>query len=472
MNELFKSVLDIGIQQKATEWLIPLEQPVILRINGKTAKIDDAIFDNDAFVALMQEMLPEKQFLKLVNDDDGNDFINENFLFYAEDGSRFLGNLQRQRHILGFAVRRPVRDASCLFDILKYAVEHNASDLHIREGKYVRLRVDSKLVETDFLTDSVFFEKAIEDIMPRGKRPEFERDGDFDFAWEEEGIGRFRVNLHRQRGKCAFTFRHVKSKAPTVKEVNLPEILKSIISARNGIIFITGTTGSGKSTTMAAMLDHVNNSREEHVITIEDPIEYTFQDNLSFFEQREVGLDATTFNSALIHSLRQDPDLIMVGELRDRTTFETALTAAETGHLVITTLHTKSAPQAITRILDMYPQEEREPVRKSLSETLRAVVCQRLAPRAGGKGVVPIVEILLNTPIVRKLIFDNKLDRLSQAISAGAEEGMMSFNKCLMDHVNNGDITEETAFKYSDNPQELKMNLKGIFLSDGGGIIN
>ena len=219
------------------------------------------------------------------------------------------------------------------------------------------------------------------------------------------------------------------------------------------------------------MLDHVNNTAEEHIITIEDPIEYTFQDNLSFFEQREVGLDAESFDSALIHALRQDPDIIMVGEMRNRSTFETALTAAETGHMVISTLHTKNAPQSITRILDMFPLEERDTVRKNISECLRAIICQRLAPKATGKGVVPVTEILINTPIVRKLIFDNKIDKLPQAIEGGAEENMMSFNKCLLNLVNAGEITEETAFNFSDNPQALKMNLKGIFLNESGGII-
>ncbi|NMA39699.1 MAG: Flp pilus assembly complex ATPase component TadA, partial [Lentisphaerae bacterium] len=222
---------------------------------------------------------------------------------------------------------------------------------------------------------------------------------------------------------------------------------------------------------MAAMLDHVNNTSEQHVITIEDPIEYTFQDNRSFFEQREIGLDAISFESALVHALRQDPDIIMVGEMRNRTTFETALTAAETGHLVITTLHTKSASQSLTRILDMYPMEERDTVRKGLADCLRAVICQRLAPRAIGKGVVPVVEILINTPIVRKLIFDNMLEKLPQAIEAGGEDNMVSFNGSLHKLVNNGDITEETAMRFSDNPQELKMRLKGIKLSEGAGII-
>lgn len=469
MLDWFRDFLEVGIENNATEWQVLFDKPSVLRIDGKAIKTD-LVAGEELFGALLQDMLPEKQAEKF-NEDEGADFIYENFLFYDDEHGRFLGNLQRQRGQLAFAVRRPVREASVFFDILQYAVQNRASDLHVREGKYVRLRIDSKLVDTDFLTDSVFFAKAIDEILPPGKKEVYEKAGDFDFAWEEEGIGRFRVNLHRQRDKGAFTFRHVKSKAPTVKEVGLPEVLKTIVRTRNGIIFISGTTGSGKSTTMAAMLDHVNNTAEEHIITIEDPIEYTFQDNLSFFEQREVGLDAESFDSALIHALRQDPDIIMVGEMRNRTTFETALTAAETGHMVITTLHTKNAPQSLTRILDMYPQEERDTVRKSLSECLRAIICQRLAPRATGKGVVPVTEILINTPIVRKLIFDNKIDKLPQAIEAGSEDNMMSFNKCLLNLVNNGDITEDTAFQFSDNPQALKMNLKGIFLSDGGGII-
>jgi twitching motility protein PilT len=237
-------------------------------------------------------------------------------------------------------------------------------------------------------------------------------------------------------------------------------------------VFVTGTTGSGKSTTMAAMIAHLNSHKREHIITIEDPIEYTFKDNTCFIEQREVGLDAINFESALVHSLRQDPDVIVIGEMRNRETFETALTAAETGHLVISTLHTKDAAQSILRILDMYPSEEREPVRKSLSGALRAIICQRLPPKASGKGVVPANEILVNAPIVRKLIFENRLEKLGQAIEAGQEDGMMSFNVCLLRLVNDGLVSEETALQFSDNPQALRMNFKGIFLSDSSGIIN
>ncbi|HOG49939.1 MAG TPA: PilT/PilU family type 4a pilus ATPase [Lentisphaeria bacterium] len=470
MESWFHDLLASGVEHNATEWQILLDKPAVLRIDGSAVKTD-LVADNDTFVRMLSELLPPKQYEKITTDDDGVDFVNENFLYVDEELGRFLLNLQRQRNQLALIIRRPRREPSVLFDALKYAVEHGASDLHVRENKFIRLRIDGKLVETDFMTDSHFFKRAINEIVPEGQLHKYIETGDYDFAWEEEGIGRFRVNLHRQRGDSAFTLRYVKSKAPTVREVGLPEVLKTIVSARNGIIFVSGTTGCGKSTTMAAMLDHVNNTSEQHVITIEDPIEYTFQDNRSFFEQREIGLDAESFESALIHALRQDPDIIMVGEMRNRTTFETALTAAETGHMVITTLHTKNAPQSLTRILDMYPMEERDTVRKGLADCLRAVICQRLAPRAIGKGVVPVVEILINTPIVRKLIFDNKLEKLPQAIEGGGDDNMVSFNGSLHKLVNNGDITEETAMRFSDNPQELKMRLKGIKLSEGGGII-
>ncbi len=358
--------------------------------------------------------------------------------------------------------------ASILHDLLLTAVENNASDLHLREGKTVQLRIDSNLVEVDFTADTEFIDTCLEEIVPPGHIDKFIDTGDLDFAWEEENVGRFRINLHRQRGLRGLTFRYVKSKAPTVEEVNLPLILKKIAESRSGVIFISGTTGCGKSTTMAAMLDHINSTMKRHIITIEDPIEYTFTDKKSFFEQREVGLDAKSYDSALIHALRQDPDIIVIGEMRDRKTFETAMAAAETGHLVISTLHTKDAPQGITRILDMFPMSERDTIRKSISSILQAIVCQRLAPRAIGKGVVPVTEILINTPIVRKLIFDDQLSKLSQAIENGAEDNMMSFNSCLLKLVNEGTISEETALSLTDNPQALKMNLKGIFLSSGG----
>ena len=468
MRSVIHDLLVAYMENKASECQIYEGKPAVLRIEGASCEIPDFAPDDTKFLELAGNLLPDEQIKKLESNDDGEDFILEDFLLEEDGVARFLVHIQRQRGQLALIVKKTRRDASVFFDILKYAVGLGASDLHVREGKFVRLRVHSRLVETNIMTDTYFFEKSFEQIIPEGRFDIYKKEGDLDFAWEEEGVGRFRVNLHRQRGNSAYTFRYVKGRAPTIKEVNLPEILKKIASFRNGIIFVTGTTGSGKSTTMAAMLDYINNTSEQHVITIEDPIEYTFQDNRSFFEQREIGLDAASFDSALIHALRQDPDIIMVGEMRNRETFETALAAAETGHMVLTTLHTKDAAQSISRILDMFPLEERDSIRKSISECLQAIVCQRLAPRAIGQGVVPINEILINTSIVKKLIFDNQLEKVPQAIAGGEEEGMMSFNQCLLKLAKNGDITEETALKFSDTPQQLQMNLKGIFLSSGG----
>ncbi|MBN2452148.1 MAG: PilT/PilU family type 4a pilus ATPase [Lentisphaeria bacterium] len=360
---------------------------------------------------------------------------------------------------------------SSLHDILSTGVAEGASDFHIREDANVVLRIDGSLVEVDFATTREFLENAAGEIMDANDMEDFRKNGDADFAFEEEGVGRFRANLHKQRGKMGLALRYVKGKIPNIEELNLPTVLRKIAEYTNGIVFVTGTTGCGKSTTLAGMVDHMNTKLSKHIITIEDPIEYAFQDGSCIIEQREVGLDAVTFDSALVHALRQDPDVIIIGEMRNTETFETALAASETGHLVLTTLHTKNAAQSINRILDMYPNEERDSVRSSLSAALRAIICQRLVPRAAGKGVIPVTEIMINTPVVRKLVEENRMTKLSSAIEGGEEDGMMSFNKCLLKLVNDGVITEETALAFSDNPQALKMNLKGIFLSDGG-IIN
>ena len=243
--------------------------------------------------------------------------------------------------------------------------------------------------------------------------------------------------------------------------------MKTIAESRRGIIIICGTTGSGKSTTLASMLQHINQRSPLHVITIEDPIEYEFKDEMCMFEQREVGLDTASFQSALEHALRQDPDIIMIGEMRDRASFESAMQAADTGHLVISTLHAANASQAITRILDLYPKAEQDSIREALAMNLRATIAQRLLPRALGGGLVPAVEIMINTPVVEKNIRDNEIDRLPDAIKMGKEDGMISFNASLYALINNGDITEEVGLEASAEPDALRMNLKGIFV---GGI--
>ena len=236
---------------------------------------------------------------------------------------------------------------------------------------------------------------------------------------------------------------------------------------------MTGTTGSGKSTTMSALLQYMNQTRRDHIITIEDPIEYEFQDEQCFFEQREVGLDTGSFVAALRHVLRQDPDVIMVGEMRDRSSFEVALQAADTGHLVITTMHASNAAQTINRILDMFEKKEQDALREALAINLGAIVCQRLVPSATGTGRYPALEIMLNTPIVTKLIQENRLDKLDSAIQSGQGDGMMTFNQSLLALVNAALVTRDDAVTFSDNPEALKMNFEGIFLSSdqGGGLV-
>ena len=359
-----------------------------------------------------------------------------------------------------------------LRDLLVKGIEAGASDWHIREGEPVSLRIRGEVMPQDFVATPGFMELVMSSVSDAKISLALEETGDADFAVVEKDVGRFRVNAHRQRGRLALTLRHVKATVPTADKLNLPPILLSISEATEGIVIVTGPTGTGKSTTLACMIEHINRTRRGHIITVEDPIEYSFEDNLCIVEQREVGLDTVSFDSALRHAMRQDPDVVVVGELRSRESFDTALTAAETGHLVMTTLHTSSAATSIGRILDFYPQGERDSVRSNLSSNLRAIICQRLLPRSDIEGQIPINEIMINTPVVSKLILEGSIKKLDSAIEAGVEEGMQNFNMSIFRLINNGSITEETGIKFASNPDALKMNLKGIFLSEAGGILS
>ncbi len=356
-------------------------------------------------------------------------------------------------------------------NVLIQGIEAKASDWHIKEDFPVSLRISGEMVQTDLTPDKTFMETIIEHMSTPEQRESYKKTGDLDVSYSQENIGRFRVNVHRQRGTHAMTMRHVKNKIMTFDQLGLPPVLKTISEMKRGIIIICGTTGSGKSTTLAAMLDYVNAHFQRHIITIEDPIEYEFKDNLSFFEQREVGLDTCSFYSALVHALRQDPDIIMVGEMRDRESFEAALQAADTGHLVLSTLHATNASQAVNRILDFFPHSEQDPIREALALNLQATISQRLLPKAFGGGMVPVNEIMINTPVVRKLLEEDKLEKLPAAIEAGREDGMQSYNQALLALINNGDITEEVGLDASAMPDQLKMNLKGIFLGGDSGIL-
>ena len=264
--------------------------------------------------------------------------------------------------------------------------------------------------------------------------------------------------------------RYVKTKVPSFKELNLPEQLGSIAKAERGIILVTGPTGCGKSSTLAAMVQYINENEKCHIITLEDPIEYIFEDKQSIIEQREIGLDTLSFERALVHVMRQDPDVIMIGEMRDSQSFMAALAAADTGHLVITTLHTTTASSAIGRTLDFFPAHERDQIRRQIASNLRAVVCQRLVPSIAGS-VVPAVEIMINSPTVRKFLEQNLLDKLAAAIETSTDGGMQTFNQALFNLVKAKAITEEEALNKATNPEALKMNFRGIFLDESRRIL-
>lgn len=348
--------------------------------------------------------------------------------------------------------------------VLKLAVDSNASDVHIKAGCAVTLRINSELVESDLVADNKSISQFIKIMLSAEMEQRYKDEGDVDLSYVEEGIGRFRVNIHKQRGEASVAMRHVRSKILNFQELGIPPQIKKLTEFERGIVFLTGTTGSGKSTTLASVIESINQARKEHIITIEDPIEYEFTDKESFIEQREVGLDTISFDSAFIHSLRQDPDIIVVGEMRSRESFDAALKAADTGHLVFSTLHTKNASQSINRILDFYEASEHLSIRQALGSSLAAIISQRLIAKATGDGVVPAIEIMFNNPIIESLLRENKLDKLAPAIEGSKGEGMQSFNQSLVELVDNGLISEDEALKNSDNPEALKMCFKGVFL--------
>ena len=363
-------------------------------------------------------------------------------------------------------------DTDLLRGILKAAVEGGASDIHIKVGSPVVFRISRQLITIDAPTPTEeWMGKILTTMVPPHARRRMDEDREVDFSYYEPGVGRFRTNVFQQRGSFALAMRYVKTQVPSFEELGLMPIIKSIAGAPRGIVLVAGTTGSGKSTTLAAMIEHINANFKKHIVTLEDPIEFVFEDNQSVVEQREIGLDTGSFQAGLKHVLRQDPDIIMVGEMRDAISFQAAISAADTGHLVLSTLHTQNASQSIGRILDFFKPEEREQIRRQLAATLRAVVCQRMVTTVNG-GVTPSLEILINTPTVRKMLEENRLEKLGAAIETGREDGMQSFNQALYDLVKAGKINEKEALGKATNPQALEMMFKGIFLDEGRRILS
>jgi twitching motility protein PilT len=355
--------------------------------------------------------------------------------------------------------------------ILNIAVEGGASDIHIKIGTPVIFRINRELVAVECpLPTQQWMNNVVEHITPVHLKKKLEEDREVDFSYFIPEVGRFRTNLFQQRGHWALAMRHVKAHVPSFEQLGLLEQIKTIAESPRGIVLVAGATGSGKSTTLAAMIEHINSNFKKHIVTLEDPIEFVFEDNQSVIEQREVGLDTVSFHHALKHVLRQDPDIIMLGEMRDDISFGAAMSAADTGHLVLSTLHTTTAAQSITRILDFFKADEREQVRRQLAATLRGVVCQRMVPTIDGK-MTPALEIMINSPLIKKMLEENRLDKLTAAIETGADDGMLTFNQSLFNLVKEGRVTEKEAMAKASNPQALEMNFKGIFLNEGGRIV-
>ncbi len=358
-------------------------------------------------------------------------------------------------------------------DLLRLAVENNASDIVCKTDKPALLRLQGRLKPVDM--EPLSFETLagfVESHVPEFLRDQMETDGQIDFAYELAEVGRFRVNGFKQRGSISVVFRYVKSRIPTFGQLNLQsDTLVQLAQARDGIVLLCGPTGAGKSSTIAAMLDWVNENQDRHIVTLEDPIEYNFQDNKSVFNQREVGIDVPTFELGLKAVLRQNPDIIFVGEMRDRITFETALSAAETGHLVFSTLHASNAYQAVIRLFEFYPPEQQIQARRQLAASLRGIVVQRLLPALEGGGRVPAIEILVADSVARTIINEGQFEKIPGFIDSGGEAGSVSFNKDLYRLVKAGRVSKADAMKVSPNPKALEMNLKGIFLSEGQRIL-
>src|SRR6266850_1199005 len=351
-------------------------------------------------------------------------------------------------------------------DLLKIAVESGASDLHLKAGSYPMMRVRGALVPAteDKRLDHDDMVSIAAAVLPTGHREKFKENREVDLAYSVAGLGRFRCNTFQQRGTIGMIFRVIPMKIATIDELALPQVLKKIAGEERGLVLVTGTTGSGKSTTLAAMIDWVNATRQAHVMTVEDPIEYLHRDNQSIVNQREISVDTQSFAHALRAALRQDPDVILVGEMRDFETVETALHAAETGHLVFSTLHTLDATETINRIISVFPPHQQRQVRIQLAAVLKAAISQRLLPRADGMGRAAAVEVMTTTAFIRDCIVDkDKTSMIAGAIAAGTSQyGMQTFDQSIFYLFQQKLISYEEALRWASNVDEFKLKVQGI----------
>jgi len=351
-------------------------------------------------------------------------------------------------------------------DLLKMAIERKASDLHLKVGSHPVLRIDGELTSLGELK-RLMQEDTIAmafSIMNARQKQRFKEDLELDIAYSVPGLGRFRCNVFQQRGAVGLVMRVIPARIMSVRELMLPPVIEHICEERRGLVLCTGTTGSGKTTTLAAMVEYINNSRGEHIMTIEDPIEFLHRDKKSIVNQREIDVDTRGFATALRAALRQDPDVVLVGEMRDFETIETALLAAETGHLVFSTLHTLDATETVNRIISVFPPHHQKQIRIQLSQVLKAIISLRLVPRADGIGRVPAAEVLISTGYIRECIENKeKTKYIREQIALGTSQyGMQTFDQSLFQLYKSGLITLEDALQRATNPDEFKLKIQGV----------
>ena len=354
---------------------------------------------------------------------------------------------------------------------LKSAVKQGVSDVHLRVDEHPLVRKDGKILRisnVEKLTD-YDLQAALAELLPSILRNRADQVFDLDFAYEIKDVSRFRVNMSRQLGKLALVIRTISYNIPRVKELGLPVSIEQFSSLNNGIVLVTGPTGSGKSTTIASLIEHINSTSQKHIITIEDPIEYIYTNKKSVVSQRQIEIDTPSFPDGVKYALRQDPDVILIGEIRDKETMSAALKAAETGHLVYATMHTNDAVQTVNRIVNIYEPSDREFVRKQLAESLRGPIAQRLLPRQGADGRIPACEVLVVTPTVKDFIIKDNLEDVYDLVRKGSFSDMITMNMSIFELCKRGYISETTAMAASDNKNELSQMLRGVFSSLNSG---
>jgi twitching motility protein PilT len=351
---------------------------------------------------------------------------------------------------------QPVEDVH-IDELLELVVQHDASDLHLCDGLPPVLRIDGELKQTRYeKLDPSVSQRMIYDILTDEQIQRFETELELDCSYSLRNVARFRVNVFRDRGTVAAALRQIPRKIPTIRQLGLPPVFEKIAARPRGLFLVTGPTGSGKSTTLASIINHINEGRAEHIITIEDPIEYLHDHKKSIINQRELGQDTHAFNNALRASLREDPDVLLVGEMRDLETIKLAITCAETGHLVMATLHTNSAAESVDRMIDVFPANEQEQIRVQLSNNLVAIASQQLLPRAGQPGRVAAIEVMIASSAIRNLVRENKAHQITSIIQTSGAEGMQTMDQALRDLYQQSLITYEVGLQRSYNPREFE----------------